>query len=62
MTKLDEETSQTLKLCLDGSNCMRCPLGHGGKMMLTCRELLEKLAEFAGIEIERSNNDDNLHV
>lgn len=64
MTKLDEETIQTLKLCLDGSrsNCMRCSLGNGGKAILTCRELLEKLAEFAGVEIERSNNDDNLHV
>ena len=62
MTKLDDETVQELKLCLDGSNCMRCSLGHSGKAMLTCRELLEKLAEFAGVEIERSNNDDNLHV
>ena len=54
MTKLDEETVQELKLCLDGSNCMRCPLGHGGKAMLTCRELLESLAEFAGVEIEKA--------
>ena len=60
MTKLYGETAQELKLCLDGSNCMRCSLGNSGKAMLTCRELLEKLAEFTGVEIERSNNDGNL--
>lgn len=58
MTKLDDEAVQALKLCLDGGNCMRCPLGNSGKEILTCRELLESLAEFAGVEIEKVDPQD----
>lgn len=62
MTKLDDEIKDALKLCLKGGKCTECSYGKEGKPILSCRKLLEKLAEFAGVEIERSNNDDNLHM
>lgn len=72
--KIDKGSIDALKLCLEGGKCTECAFGNSGTPMLTCRELIQNLAEFFDLEKltyesrssisikERSNNDDNLHV
>lgn len=54
MTEIDGKIIQALKYCLGNRYCIGCSLCNDGKAILTCRELLESLAEFAGVEIEKA--------
>lgn len=61
MTKLDKNVLKALEVCSGSGNCTECPCREGYNPTLTCKDLLEKISEYIK-SLERSNNDDNLHV